>query len=210
MLHRNFEKVEAAVVAFVTGSGAAAEVVARASIELSINILYILAGDRAPRLIAYFVDYLDDVDKQVARWRKEQTGLPSHAAMIRSRGAERRSAANASLRAFVRSMMGNTRERWPSKIVERFAGLGESMTYRTFYARMSSETHGDAEESLRYVFGRVHTDSKVMEALALGTAWTTRLYVYCATSLFIQVSIRYAESYSLHGMRLHLDAALAK
>ncbi len=50
LLHRNLENVEAAIVAFVTGSGAAAEVIARASTELSINILYILAGDRTPRL----------------------------------------------------------------------------------------------------------------------------------------------------------------
>jgi hypothetical protein len=33
MLHRNFEHVEAAVVACVTGSGAAAEVIARAPFE---------------------------------------------------------------------------------------------------------------------------------------------------------------------------------
>jgi hypothetical protein len=46
MLRRNFEHVEAAVVACVTGSGASAEVIARAAYESSVNIIYILVGDR--------------------------------------------------------------------------------------------------------------------------------------------------------------------
>src|SRR4051812_46981946 len=57
MLHRNFDMTEASMVAFLTGSGAAAEVAARASVESSVNILYILASNRAGRLQAYFESY---------------------------------------------------------------------------------------------------------------------------------------------------------
>jgi hypothetical protein len=52
MLHRDFEHIEASIVAFVTGSGTSAEVIARAATESSVNILYIVAGDRVQRLRA--------------------------------------------------------------------------------------------------------------------------------------------------------------
>ena len=61
MLDRNFEHAEASIVAFVSGCTASAEVVARAAVEFSVNIIYILSGDRPSRLLAYFHHYLDGV-----------------------------------------------------------------------------------------------------------------------------------------------------
>jgi hypothetical protein len=46
LLHRNFEHAEASIVAFVTGCSSSAEIVGRASVESSVNITFILAGDR--------------------------------------------------------------------------------------------------------------------------------------------------------------------
>jgi hypothetical protein len=39
-----------------------AEIISRAAVEFSVNIIYILAGDRGARLVAYFNHYLDGVD----------------------------------------------------------------------------------------------------------------------------------------------------
>jgi hypothetical protein len=209
MLHRNFEHVEAAVVAFVTGCGASAEVVARAATESSINILYILAGERAPRLHAYFEHYLDEVDRQVEKWRGQIVDLPPQAAAIQVQGAEKREAANDGLRQLIRSVMGSPMERWPKSLEKRFSGLGHGLAYRTFYARMSSETHADAEETLRYFVGRLHNDPTLLEAMALETTWTTRLYIHYAVSLFLKASIAYVESYSLKAAQAYLAKALA-
>jgi hypothetical protein len=46
--------------------------------------------------------------------------------------------------------MGSPHESWPASIEHRFKALNDALGYRTFYARMSAEVHGDAEETLRY------------------------------------------------------------
>jgi hypothetical protein len=77
MVHRTYEPVEGALVAFATGCGASSEVIARAAIELSASVLYILAEDRRRRLIAYFADYVDEVTNQVQKWRSLAERLPA-------------------------------------------------------------------------------------------------------------------------------------
>ncbi|MGC1177621.1 MAG: DUF5677 domain-containing protein, partial [Methyloceanibacter sp.] len=150
LLHRNFEHVEAAITAFVTGCGSSAEVVARASVESSINILYILAGERVSRLRAYFDYYLEEVDSQAVKWKAQVADLKENEAAMHNKAINRRLAANAKVRRVVDAVFGSARERWAKSINERFKCIGESLGYRTFYARMSSEVHGDAEETLRY------------------------------------------------------------
>src|SRR6266566_4211594 len=44
LLHRNCEHADASIVAFVSGCGSSAEIIARAAVESSVNIIYILAG----------------------------------------------------------------------------------------------------------------------------------------------------------------------
>ncbi len=71
MLHRNFELVEAGIVAFITGCGASAEVTARAAVEFSVNLAYIVAGVPKDRLRAYFEHYFQAGDRQLKTWQRE-------------------------------------------------------------------------------------------------------------------------------------------
>jgi hypothetical protein len=208
LLHRNFEHAEAAIAAFVTGCGSSAEVVARASVESSVNILHILAGERGSRLRAYFDHYLQEVDTQVRKWRAHLSELNQNNAGIHQAAIDRRLAANAKLRQVVDTYFDSAGERWP-KINERFKCIGEGIGHRTFYARMSSEVHGDAEETLRYFIGRVHNDETLLNSMALETVWTTRLYVYYAVSFFLRASLAYARSYSLRRIEDELERELA-
>jgi Family of unknown function (DUF5677) len=208
MLHRNYELVAAAIVAFVTGSGASAEITARASVEASVNIAYILAGDRQARLKAYFEYYFDDVDRQVDKWRSETRDLPLDEIRIHEAALVRRQAANDKLRHFTKGGLGTTEERWPNSIAARFRALNEGLTYRTFYARMSSESHADAEETLRYFFGRVQDDEKIFEAMALETVWMTRLYFYHAALWHLRASVAYAENYRFGPVALRIKTEL--
>lgn len=209
LLHRNFEHVEAAIVTFVSGSGSSAEVISRASVESSVNILYILAGNRSQRLFAFFEHYLREVDRQIRNWRVQIGDLTTREAAIHHEGIAKRQAANDALRQLVQSLNVNPQELWPSTIDKRFQAIGEAVSYRTIYARMSSETHADAEETLRYFVGRLSTDRSLLEAMALETVWTTRLYFYYATLLFLRASIAYANSYSLGAVRSRLEIELA-
>jgi hypothetical protein len=56
------------------------------------------------------------------------------------------------------------------------------------YSRMGSEAHGDAEETLRYLFGQLGTEEQ-FNAMAIETVWTTRMYVHYAASWFVRASI---------------------
>ena len=94
LLHRNFEHAEASIVAFVTGCGSSAEIIARASVKSSVNIMYILAGDRTVRMLGYFNHYLEDVERQVERWRREVGQLKGREAELHQRGIVRRSKAS--------------------------------------------------------------------------------------------------------------------
>lgn len=195
LLHRNYEHVEAAVVAFVSGCGSSAEVIARASVEASVNILYILAGDRQSRVAAYFYDYLHTVDRQVKKWKNEISHLSSVDLHRHTSAISNRERANSVLRDLVTSLFESNDERWPSKIEERFRGIGDSLGYRTIYARMSSEVHNDAEETLRNFFGHISGNEELPEAMALETVWMTRLYVYFAALLLLKASLAYARCY---------------
>src|SRR5262249_40501202 len=197
MLHRNFELVEGTIVAFVTGCGSAAEVVSRASTESSVNIAFIAAGEPTDRLRAYFDHYFEGVDHQVRTWKNQLSALSDAAAALHRKGIERRQNANNTLRSFVENSMSSATSRWPKTTEQRFKELGDPLGYRTVYARMSSEVHADAEETLRYLLGTLHGDQNILEAMALETVWTQRLYVHYALSWFLKASIIYATRYAM-------------
>ena len=48
---------------------------------------------------------------------------------------------------------------------------------------MSSEAHGDAEETIRYFVGRLQSQ-EVFEAMALETVWNSRLFLYYGVAVF--------------------------
>jgi Family of unknown function (DUF5677) len=209
MLHRNCEHVDAAIVAFVSGCGSSAEVIARAAVEASVNILYILGGERVSRLLAYFNHYLEGVHQQVGKWRAQVNDLSPDESEIHHIAIAQKLAANTILRRVIDALGVASDERWPTSINERFKLIGDSLGYRTFYARMSSETHADAEETLRYFVGRLQDNEALLNAMALETVWTTRFYIYYAVSYFLQASLAYARSYSLQAADGPLEKELA-
>jgi hypothetical protein len=149
-------------------------------------------------MLAYFDQYFRGVDRQVKAWRTECAALTGDDAKIHQQAATMRQVSNDKLRDFVAQTFGvQNLEQWPSNVERRFRELGMILSYRTFYARMSSETHGDAEETLRYFVGRVQETEEVLEATALETVWNTRLYLYYAIAGFLRASSLYCERYAL-------------
>jgi len=199
MLHRNFEHAEAAIVTFSTGNGSSAEVVARAASEASVVILYILAGDRVARMRAHLEHYFSGVDDQVRRWKCEIEKLPREAMDLHDRCAEQRKNSNNAMRTAMRRVLGAPTESWPKQVAARFDQVGLGIDYRTVYARLGSETHADAEETVRFVLGKIHGDSKVLEAMALETTYFSLYLVHYSVLLFLQAARAYATSYALTG-----------
>jgi hypothetical protein len=196
MLHRNFSLVDGAILAFVGECGQMAEVAARASVEASVNIAYISLGEPADRLRAYFDHYFATVDKQIKTWSTAAAGLSGAEAEAHRKAIERRREANGIMRDAIARSVKPASEPWPRTIEDRFKVLGHPLDYRTIYSRMSSETHADAEETLRYLVGRLGTEEQ-FEAMALETVWMTRLYIHYAVSWFVRASMLYAARYNM-------------
>lgn len=211
MLDRNFEHAEASIVAFVTGCGSSAEVITRASVESSVNIIYILSGERADRLKSYFEHYFSQVDSQTDKWETESMKLQPHETALQKVGIEKRRAANETVRTLMRSILGEAKgTRWPKSVLQRFSEIEDALSYRTIYARMSSETHSDAEETVRYFLGKVHNDPTILEKMALETIEMTRFYIYYAVSMFLNACLAYAKIYSLETSSAYIQKEIDK
>lgn len=200
LLARCAEHVEGALAAFATSSGASAELIARVAIESVVTIRFILR-DPHPRLAAFFRHHVDDVDKQVKQWRKVAASLPGDARMIHESACDQREAANRAMSSFVdrleQELIGSRPpEKWPAQVSERFRELDDEVTYRTVYARLCSETHFDAEETLRYGLGQLGGD-ELLERMALETIGFTRLMISIAVTNFLHAALDYASRYNM-------------
>ena len=200
LLARCAEHVEGALAAFATSSGASAELIARVAIESSVTIRFILR-DPQPRLAAYFRHHVEDVDKQVRHWRNVAASLSGDAKLIHGAACDQRDAANRAMRSFVdrleQELIGSRApEKWPAQVSERFRQLDDELTYRTVYARLCSETHFDAEETLRYGLGQLGGDD-LLERMALETIGLTRLMISIAVTYFLHAALDYASRYNM-------------
>ena len=211
LLARCAEHVEGALAAFATSSVASAELIARVAIESSVTIRFILR-DPHSRLAAYFRHHVDDVDKQVRHWRNVAASLPGNAKRIHETACDQRDAANRAMRSFVdrleEELIGSRApEKWPAQVSERFKQLDDEVTYRTVYARLCSETHFDAEETLRYGLGQLGGDD-LLERMALETIGFTRLMISIAVTYFLHAALDYAFRYSMDGTVRECQAGL--
>lgn len=113
------------------------------------------------------------------------------------RGIEKRERSIDELRRFFSDLLGPPKEEWPASVDRRFKALNDALGYRTFYARMSSEVHGDAEETIRYFVGKLQNE-KVFETMALETIMTTRLYVHYAAACLLRAGTMCASRYGMN------------
>jgi len=199
MLNRNFEAVEGAIVAFLSECGPTSELSSRAAIEFAASIMFILRGDRRLRLLAYLDDYISAVRLQVRRWRDTIAKLPVAAQLDHTRAATQREQANEVLSGIVEQIrinfgVGSQQEVWPS-VAGRFEAIGAADHYRTVYARLSSQTHSDAEETLRYFVGVISGSEELMNNIGIETVEFTRMMLFFAVSDFAKASIAFASVY---------------
>jgi hypothetical protein len=206
MLNRNFLVVEGALVAFLSECGPTAELSSRAAIEFAASLTYILLGDRRLRLMAYFDDYISGVRLQVKHWRDVIAKRPLAHRDLHIKAVAQREHANELLSGIVEQMrqslvVTDEREVWPS-VAGRFEAIGASDHYRTVYARLSSQTHSDAEETLRYFVGVMSDSEELMNRIGLETIEFTGMMVLFAVSDFVKVSMLFA---SVHGWSEYIE-----
>ena len=204
LLHRAFEHMDAALVAFCTNSGASSEALARVATELSVSVRYILLGQRESRLLAFLQQYANEEDRRLRNWTEaanelqEQLEKEQHLAAIAHRGSGIKVIHE--IVSMLRHEFGQrvtlVDERWPS-VYSRFEAVGDAPGYRTVYSRMSSQIHSDAEETIRHLMAKTSNDEKLMETMGYETIMFSRFMLFFALKYFLEASAQYAKTYAM-------------
>lgn len=68
LAERAYEHVAASLICFATKNAATAEVATRAAIEISVNIRFILSGDRNSLALSWLRDFVAHDSRQIEKW----------------------------------------------------------------------------------------------------------------------------------------------
>jgi hypothetical protein len=154
---RIFEQMTGGLICFAAKHAAASEVISRVVIESSVNLRFILSGHRESLVLAWLRSYVKQDEDQISRWERALASIPGEA-VAQSARLERRRQVLEVRRLFLEQTEVEFRSKgpvdttmsWPNVAV-RFERIGETPAYRTAYARLSSQTHIDAEDTINYV-----------------------------------------------------------
>lgn len=198
LLDRAYEHIAASVVCFATGNAATAEVAACAVMETSVNVRYMLAGDRNSRFLAWLRAFIEHDQNQIDRWEWALSSYPDTEVEVHREGIQRRRRRLADNEEFVKRLeleffpngidLGD--EKWPN-ITGRFKEIGELISYRTAYARMSSQTHADAEDTISYILFKVQGDDQLMKQMSFETIAFSEYLVHYSAYFYLEALGQY-------------------
>lgn len=121
-----------------TQSYSPAEAMTRVSIEMSVNLLFILGGDRHARSKGLLNACIDSRKLRAKKWR----------AFAMSEGLKRSTCAaeqllreTESLEKTIVSSAGGPCEHWPKTSAEKFKKVGQEESYRTYFQSSSDSIH---------------------------------------------------------------------
>ncbi|MDD3595591.1 DUF5677 domain-containing protein [Sulfuricurvum sp.] len=192
---RALEQAFGALVAYSCKCAPTAELAARTCMEKSINVMYILNGDRTSKFLAWIRSYLELSIRQIDDWKKAAIEEYGELTEFHETAIRRRLEAITTLQSIHQESENGLREigidfnpieRWPSKISKRFSDVGESTMYATGYARMSSQVHGDAEDTLNYMLLSVSDDEDLKMNMALETLAFTEYCIFLGVLYYLK------------------------
>jgi len=200
LLERCAERLYAAILAMVTDCAAGSEIVSRATIEACATLRFILL-DKNPHLASFLNHYGHDAERQQQQWRRAAEGLTADDRAVHIVACDYRRRATDKLNALTAqindALIGkDIAPAWPN-IAERFARIGEAISYRTVYARLCAEPHLDAEETLRYFLGKI-SGSGTFDLISAETVAFSRFMLAEATRWYAGASANYAETYGMN------------
>lgn len=199
LYERCTEQVQGALVAMATACPASSEVLSRVSLEAAVTIRYIL-GDRNQRLSSYLQDHVVQAERQERQWRKAAERLQGQEKSIYLAACDYRMQGIVAMKSVVGMLASQlvpsgSVSSWPN-IAARFETIGDGLAYRTFYARLCTGTHFDAEETLRYFIGRTMSPD-MFEKIAVETVMFSRFMLAEAVHAYAETGKEYATSYCM-------------
>ena len=206
LLARNFEHVEATLIAFFTESGEAVEGLSRLAMESSVTTMYILSGNRESRMLAFLYDYLAKEEKRLKNWQSIIEKLPNsekkhHVYAVRKREdfikiirSNRLDRLRDEFKTFSKNPI--IEEKWPN-IKDRFVKTGHEISYTTIYGRTSSSIHTDAEATISYFIIKTCENKDMEEQAGSEVFFFCRLMLCYAVKYFIEVSLQFMKIYGM-------------
>jgi hypothetical protein len=191
LTERAYEQLGGAFVCFASKSAAASEVAARVALETSMTVRFISGGDRASRTLAWIRHYVEHDAKQIREWAKVTEALPPGEKRVHESSIAARRRVHETRRRILEQLEAefasvrpvDLTTEWPT-IAGRFAAIGEALAYRTAYARLSSQTHADAEDSINYMVARV-TGEQMVRQMSEETIAFSEYLVYFAVHFYV-------------------------
>lgn len=172
--------------------------------EAAANIRYILHTDRNSRFLSWLRAYVEHDEKQILQWNRvsdamDATEKTEHDVRIsaRRRALEfRKDFLDSAEREFATISTIDSTLRFPN-VADRFSQIDESAAYRTAYARLSSQTHVDAEDTINYVFFKMRGDEKALEHMSLETIAFSEYMVLFGTRFYLLALRAMIETFGL-------------
>jgi hypothetical protein len=205
-VHRGIDHADAGFIAVAAGAAPTAEVISRAVLEVALNLLYIMRGNRNESLYDYLVSYVEQERKELDRWLSLTRSMGAEESLVHLQEIEKKRRALDKYGEVIESFAteaGITRVpgRWP-KISERFAQLGDDLGYRVLYAAMSSQAHNDAEDLLNSLaLGTrglpVEAIERSEERLERERLFFARFLLYRGVEYLLKAIARFAQCYAL-------------
>ncbi len=97
--------------------------------------------------------------------------------------------------------------RWPD-IATRFKAIGEEISYRTTYARLCSQTHADAEDTITYIVYKCSGGDARIDQMAAETIAFSELMVVYGVYFYLLAVKALADTFGLSAST-ELDRSIA-
>lgn len=159
MIGRLDEHVSGMLVCLATKNAPSAEALARTVLEVSVNLLFMLQGDREKAFLGYCDAWFSSHERQLNQWLENEKKMEKPSGNIPK--IESRKEMLDGQRMFIDQMVlalnmnreKNYRDAYPKSLFKRFERLGKEDEYFTSYHRLSNSSHILAEDTISWLLG---------------------------------------------------------
>jgi hypothetical protein len=196
---RVYEQAVGMLVCLGTGSGAAAETLARTVIEASFNLLFIADQNHERRLFAYFFRYFDEHARKLDEWQESLRGHTMQAALVGPilMTIETHRQGHTEMLEFIKKLADGLElpkppelaNHWPNSLYRRCEQIARTNDYLTSYHRLSASSHIGAEETVRWLIGYylagIGEDKEMLNKMGVETVMYAAMMTRMAVLLYI-------------------------
>lgn len=169
---RLHEHVSGMLVCLATRNAPSAEALGRTVLETSINLNFMLKGDREKAFLGYCDAWFTSHERQLNQWLEYETTLErgiGNISKIKSR-MEMLNGQKIVIDELVSTLGMNRSEKYrdayPKSLFERFKKVGKEEQYFTSYHRLSNSSHVMAEDTISWLLGIILDDHEKLIAMS--------------------------------------------